>query len=263
MNTEKLNHYRERLRKEGAGVMKTAASVEEAARGGTGGQTSGNLSNAPMHLGDMGTELYLQELNATLLENETYLRDEYLAALDRIENGTFGRCERCGQDIPEKRLDVLPYVRHCTSCAEKLQAGAEVNLNTGRVGPGPDTLNPHDDGPEERRAPPGQNRKAKRSASPDPGDRHAAGTPGGGSAVGGLAGTNLGSGDPNDADLESAMGSSTYDVNIEEGGGNTEAYSGPSGGAVGGTPAGKRSVGGKTGGGIAPRPGPGDDPMGS
>lgn len=53
------------------------------------------------------------------------------------------------------------------------------------------------------------------------------------------------------------MGSGTHDVAIEEDDEATVAYSGRSGGAVGGTPAGKRSVGGKKRrGGIAP----GEDP---
>src|SRR4051812_41684064 len=80
---------------------------------------------------------------------------------------------------------------------------------------------------------------------PDPdeavGDRYAAGTPGGGTASGGLAGTNAGDGDPDDADLEDALGSGIHDTGGDEEGG--PPYSGPSGGAVGGTPAEKRAKG--------------------
>jgi hypothetical protein len=54
-------------------------------------------------------------------------------------------------------------------------------------------------------------------------DVHAAGTAGGGTAVGGLAGTNTGSGDPANADLEAAMGSGTYDQEFEAGRGVTDA----------------------------------------
>ncbi len=85
-----------------------------------------------MHLGDLGTEVYLQELNATLLENEAYLRGEVLAAMERMDNGTYGTCENCGTKIIEERLELLPYTRYCTPCAEKLQAGKDVNLNEGR-----------------------------------------------------------------------------------------------------------------------------------
>lgn len=74
---------------------------------------------------------------------------------------------------------------------------------------------------------------------------HAAGTPGGGSAVGGLAGTNVGDGSPDEADLEAAAGSGNFDVELdaEE---EAEAYAGRHGGAVGGTPTNKRVTGGKS-----------------
>jgi hypothetical protein len=83
-------------------------------------------------------------------------------------------------------------------------------------------------------------------------DRHAAGEPGGGSAVGGLGGTNAGEGDPDDADLHDRLGSGIDDQDgpFEEGGG--PPYGGPSGGAVGGSPAEGRSSGGRTHHGIRP-----------
>lgn len=37
-------------------------------------------------------------------------------ALRRIDNGTFGACERCGNQIPLERLEVIPYARRCVSC---------------------------------------------------------------------------------------------------------------------------------------------------
>src|SRR5205814_90189 len=80
----------------------------------------------------IGSEVYTQELNATLLENEEYIRGEALAAVDRIDAGTFGTCENCGAAIPAERLEVLPYVRYCVGCAEKLDSGKAVNLNDGR-----------------------------------------------------------------------------------------------------------------------------------
>jgi len=82
-------------------------------------------------------------------------------------------------------------------------------------------------------------------------DIHAAGTPGGGTAVGGLAGTNVGGGSPDNADLEDALGTGIAD-NTEGTEEDTQAYSGLSGGAVGGTPAGGRTRGGRTKGGLTP-----------
>jgi hypothetical protein len=72
------------------------------------------------------------------------------------------------------------------------------------------------------------------------GDRHAAGTPEGGAASGGLAGTNIGDGDPDEADLEAEMGSGVAQPEAE----GRPPYAGRSGGAVGGTPAEGRASGG-------------------
>src|SRR5437762_4898925 len=76
-----------------------------------------------------------------------------------------------------------------------------------------------------------------------PGDIHAAGTPGGGTASGGLAGTNVGDGDPDNADLEDALGSGVRDTGGEDE--DRPPYSGSAGGAVGGSAADKRARGGR------------------
>jgi len=261
MTKKKLEVHRKHLRDLAARLGGDISALVEQARTPTGGQAAGSLSNAPMHLGDVGTDVYLQELNATLLENEEYLRGEVMAAMERIEDGTYGTCENCGTRILEARLDLLPYARYCTPCAERLQSGRDINLNEGRPRNASDTYIPYDNRAGAASRGTGVisqeigidagilNGGARRNQ----GDTHAVGTAGGGTAEGGLAGTNVGEGDPNNADLEGAMGSSTHDVAIEEDDEDTIAYSGPSGGAVGGTPAGKRSVGGKRRpGGIVP-----------
>jgi RNA polymerase-binding transcription factor DksA len=261
MNKRKLESYRKQLLALSARLRGDISALEDHARTPTGGQAVGNLSNAPMHLGDMGTEVYLQEMNATLLENEEYLRGEVLAALERVARGTYGSCENCGQKIIEERLELLPYARYCTPCAEKLQSGRAINLNEGRPRDAAETYRPYGGQAEAvvKRTDytsqgVGEGRSARAGAARrNQGDVHAAGTAGGGAADGGLAGTNIGEGDPNNADLEGAMGSGNHDVAIEEDGEDTVPYSGPSGGAVGGKPAGKRAVGGKRRrGGIVP-----------
>jgi hypothetical protein len=87
-------------------------------------------------------------------------------------------------------------------------------------------------------------------------DSHAAGTPGGGTASGGLAGTNSGHGDPDDAELDGALGSGILDNDGEDEG--RPPYAGNTGGAVGGTPAEKRAKGGHEATGLSP----GGDPPG-
>jgi DnaK suppressor protein len=39
-----------------------------------------------------------------------------IAALQKIDDGSFGNCERCGETIGDKRLEALPFARHCIDC---------------------------------------------------------------------------------------------------------------------------------------------------
>lgn len=244
MTRTQTNQFRERLRALAVRLGGTVAGLEEGVRTPTGGQSAGGLSNAPLHLGDVGTDAFNQELDATLLENETFIRDEVAGALDRLNRGTFGRCENCGRDIVMERLDALPYTRYCTRCASRLQAGLAVNVNDGR----PDTWlgSPGHEGSALAGSP---QRAVGKDLGGSTSDKHAAGTPGGGSASGGLAGSNIGRGAPREAILENAMGGGPSGAEADSGDEDEdapEAFSGRAGGAVGGTPANKRAKGGQS-----------------
>jgi DnaK suppressor protein len=43
------------------------------------------------------------------------------AALERLKDGAFGVCQECGQEIPLKRLNVIPWAAHCVACQERLE----------------------------------------------------------------------------------------------------------------------------------------------
>jgi RNA polymerase-binding transcription factor DksA len=88
-----------------------------------GGEASGNLSNMPLHLADLGTDAFEHEITLGLLENESQVLQDIAAALDRIENRTYGDCELCDKEISPERLKALPYVHHCIACAEQVQRG--------------------------------------------------------------------------------------------------------------------------------------------
>jgi RNA polymerase-binding transcription factor DksA len=50
--------------------------------------------------------------------NETALSIRaILAALERIENGTYGACDRCGEPIGDARLKAIPEATRCSGCA--------------------------------------------------------------------------------------------------------------------------------------------------
>jgi DnaK suppressor protein len=54
------------------------------------------------------------------LDRESKLLRSIEEALDRMKNGTFGLCSRCEEEIPEKRLQAVPWASHCLSCQETL-----------------------------------------------------------------------------------------------------------------------------------------------
>lgn len=84
-------------------------------------ESSGNLSNVPLHMADVGTENYDQEFTLGLIENEQSTLEQVQEALSRIELGTYGRCQECNEAIAKPRLQALPYTRHCIQCARKLE----------------------------------------------------------------------------------------------------------------------------------------------
>lgn len=187
----------------------------------TGASGVGELSHAPLHLGDMGTDEYLHDLNATLLENEEYIAREIVDALRRLNEGGFGVCEECENPIAQQRLIAIPYTRYCIDCARKISGGSTANLNAGRpVGPG-DTLLGSAESPGERPRPRRDNYadgEPENTSRGESGDPHAAGTPGGGAETGGLAGSNYGHGDPDLDELDRAAGGGTREKNPEPAG---------------------------------------------
>ena len=55
-------------------------------------------------------------------DRENKLIKKIKTALDRIETGTFGICEKCGEDISVKRLKARPVTTHCIDCKTKEEA---------------------------------------------------------------------------------------------------------------------------------------------
>jgi DnaK suppressor protein len=43
------------------------------------------------------------------------------SALGRIQDGSFGKCRSCGEEIDEKRLQALPWTRYCIPCQEDFE----------------------------------------------------------------------------------------------------------------------------------------------
>jgi len=83
------------------------------------GADGGDLSTLPMHLADLGTDSFEQDMSLGLMENETDELQQIEEAFERIADGTFGLCETCKKKVPKERLKAIPYARLCVGCKMK------------------------------------------------------------------------------------------------------------------------------------------------
>ena len=83
------------------------------------GQVMDELSDLPVdHLADRGTDNFAKDLLIGVLQNSEAEICDIDAALARIEAGTFGICDGCGERIPNARLKALPFARLCIECKQ-------------------------------------------------------------------------------------------------------------------------------------------------
>jgi RNA polymerase-binding protein DksA len=80
-------------------------------------------STADNHPADVATVTFDRELDYSLEENEERLLAAIDAALERIDEGTYGMCNTCGQPIGEERLEALPWTTQCIDCKRKEERG--------------------------------------------------------------------------------------------------------------------------------------------
>jgi DnaK suppressor protein len=64
-----------------------------------------------------------RELDESLGENAEQITREIDRALGRIDEGTYGTCERCGATIAEERLEAVPYATLCLACKQLEERG--------------------------------------------------------------------------------------------------------------------------------------------
>ncbi|MCU1692018.1 MAG: transcriptional regulator, TraR/DksA family [Frankiales bacterium] len=87
------------------------------------GETS-ELSHLKTHPGDVGTEVADNDREIAILEASAGQREQVVAALARLDAGTYGVCVDCGQPITPERLEARPEVARCLADQEKSEARA-------------------------------------------------------------------------------------------------------------------------------------------
>ena len=112
---ESLHRFEQKLRSQQALLERT---MQSAAREGRQTSTD-DLQDAA----DQAVQSYQKELlflQGTQGHTQLTL---VRAALDRIDDGSFGECQQCGEIIGEKRLEAVPWTAHCIGCQEKIENG--------------------------------------------------------------------------------------------------------------------------------------------
>lgn len=82
-----------------------------------------NLSHLPVHMADIGSDNYDQDLRIGLMESERKLLKEIDEAITRIEEGSYGICAETGVPIGKARLEAKPWAKYCIEVAREKERG--------------------------------------------------------------------------------------------------------------------------------------------
>lgn len=70
---------------------------------------------------DLAQDYFLEERQSALVAHMKETLEQVDAALQRIGEGDYGRCTRCGKNVSPQRLEALPYAELCIACQEQSQ----------------------------------------------------------------------------------------------------------------------------------------------
>lgn len=118
MHRSETEHYRKLLEKRLGEIGHTIDMMKENNEAEQDDYTPSELSNYDNHPAELATELFQVELNYALKVHEENILQDIEGALKRIDNGTYGTCAHCGNEIPAQRLEVIPYAKLCIECED-------------------------------------------------------------------------------------------------------------------------------------------------
>ena len=82
-----------------------------------------SVDESAQDMADRATSSYMKEFAYSLSETDRKILLLIEQALVRLDAGTFGTCVHCAQPVQEKRLDAVPWARHCLDCQELQDKG--------------------------------------------------------------------------------------------------------------------------------------------
>jgi DnaK suppressor protein len=118
-----LEHFKQILLEKLRQLSIDVDSIESEALRKNRADATGDLSSMPIHMADMGSDTFEQDFTLGLMSSERKIVAEIIAALKRIQDGTYGICEGTGRPIPKARLEASPWARYCVEYATRLEKG--------------------------------------------------------------------------------------------------------------------------------------------
>jgi DnaK suppressor protein len=115
MEKRKVKVYRDRLLGRREGLVGQVMEAEQYSRE--------RDSEATQDPADMAANAYTKELLFSMSANDRRLLDLIDEALVRIEAGGYGECVHCGESVQDKRLEAVPWARHCLRCQDLQERG--------------------------------------------------------------------------------------------------------------------------------------------
>lgn len=113
-----LQQIKARLEARRAELQREISGLTEAHPGERGPQ---DATDAPEDFEENAVDFLETQQEQSLMVNEQALLTEVENALQRIEQGTYGKCVVCGEPIPEKRLEAIPWAARCVKDEEQLE----------------------------------------------------------------------------------------------------------------------------------------------
>jgi RNA polymerase-binding transcription factor len=115
MDKKRLEYYKKRLQARREELMKIIARTEEEGRTADDDPT--------VDLADKAANSYTKEFLFGQTNTDRTILQMINDALERIEEDEYGLCTNCQDEVQQKRLEAVPWARHCISCQEKHEQG--------------------------------------------------------------------------------------------------------------------------------------------
>ena len=115
MDKKRLEYYKKKLVTRREELLKTIARTEEEGRQADDDPT--------VDLADKAANSYTKEFLFGMTNTDRTLLNQIDLALKRIAEEEYGVCMNCEEEMQQKRLEAVPWARHCISCQEKAEKG--------------------------------------------------------------------------------------------------------------------------------------------